>query len=162
MTGALRCSDDHQLLPPGMTGAGLAALAAALMIALMNRQRGSAAEMARHWSSCSDHFLEAAEHLPSARNEMALPRMRLLGVALEYRLKAFLCVARGGAPESRDLSRLAMLATHCGLSLTTRQFESIAALDHAHVAKVEACDLPRSEVIRELCSSISAQAFRQP
>lgn len=132
------------------------------MMDAMNHERGSAAPTAAHWSTCSECFLEAAGHLPPGKNQMGLPRLQLMCTALQYRLKAFICAARGGAPGTGDLSRLASLAIHCGLSLTRPELESLAALDRAHAGGGNPETAPDLERVHSLCSSISAQMFGQP
>jgi hypothetical protein len=128
----------------------------------MNDTRRAAVELARHCGSCSDQFLEAAGHLPAEQDQLALPRIHLLGLALEYRLKAYLCAVRGGVPYTPDLGRLAALARHCGLVLTPGQLEWISALERERLAAVTEADLPAPASIRDLCEAISAQTFGEP
>ena len=121
-------------------------------------RHGSAAEIAMRLSLYSDHFLEAARCLPSTNEQMALPRKRLLALALEYRLKAFICAVRRGNPQSTDLSRLANLASNCGLVLTVEQFDGIALLSRTHAGNTENCNTPDLEWATLICDAIAAQA----
>lgn len=127
------------------------------MITRMNREHasaaGSAAELARQWISRSERFLEAADHLP-ALPAMTLPRRELLTRAIECRLKAYLCASRGGAPETRDLARLSLLAGHGGLPFTDRERETLAALDPTGHGISD--DLPDITSIRAFCGTIDA------
>lgn len=117
-----------------------------------------------HWISLSDRFLAAAEALPDDSTTMGLPRAHLLALAVEFRLKAFCHAVRGGAPESRDLTRLAGLAGACGLRLTTDQTDVVAGLNDARFTGSPGVLMDSSPpgaaatYVRELCETISAQA----
>ena len=112
-------------------------------------------------SSCSEQFLEAAWQLSAASSDVAPPRMQLQATALEYRLKAYICAVREGAPGTRDLGRLATLAVHCGLTLTEAQRADVVLLDRAHSGAFDSDDVP-FERVRELCGAIASQCVSRP
>lgn len=137
-----------------ISSTGLARSVAALMIEAMKTQQASTAETVRYWGACSEHFLEALGHLPPGPPEMALPRLTLMRMALECRLKAFICAARGGAPDSQDLVRLTSLARHCGLVLTGEQADAICRLAHGGPDTNADPAMPRLEAV---CNAIDVQ-----
>ncbi len=126
----------------------------------MESKRGSAAEMARQWSSCSDNCLKALGYLPAEQPELTLPRAKLTSLALECRLKAYLCATRGGAPGTSDLARLVTLALHCGLALTPEQFQVIVAVDRPSGSAQGSAGVPALAPVEQLCESIEHQTER--
>ena len=122
----------------------------------MDSKHGPASETVRHWSACSDAYLQALGHLPDGEPGLALPRVTLTSLALECRLKAFICAARGGAPGTGDLARLVTLAAHCGLVLTADELQRIVSLDRAADTR-SAVDARGREWVEQLCDSISRQ-----
>lgn len=124
----------------------------------------------RAWRSRGENFLDAAARLDRARSSLAAPLAHLLVVALECHVKAFLCLARGGAPDTQDLSRLLTLAGHCGLVLNAAQRQSIAQLQALAAGTTEpgplqigneaadrAAPQPTAADIQAICSSIAGQ-----
>ena len=67
------------------------------------------ARQAREWLACADACWAAARHLPDQEGRFQLPRLRLAGLAVEYRLRAFICLSRRGTPDSHDLGHLLRL-----------------------------------------------------
>ena len=126
----------------------------------MKDQQHPVVEVAARWHAFSDQFLDAAGYLAARGQHRGLPEVRMLGVALEYRLKAYICAVRAGTPRSDDLSRLARLAGYCGLVLTPEQFDGIAALNVAQSGTMEVTDVPDLEWAVQLCASIAEQATR--
>ena len=135
-------------------------MAVTLIVEIMKHSHDSTAEIANHWFLCSDQFLEAAGYLSSTGQQMTPPRIRLMCIALEYRLKAFICASRNGTPQTSDLTRLTILASHCGLAVTAEQFDGIAPFNRAHAGELDISGLPDLQWITHLCDSISAQAAR--
>lgn len=90
------------------------------------------ARQAREWLACADACWAAARHLPDQEGRFQLPRLRLAGLAVEYRLRAFICLSRRGTPDSHDLGHLLRLARLCGLDLEPAHAEVITRLSRMH------------------------------
>ena len=85
------------------------------------------ARQAREWLACADACWAAARHLPDQEGRFQLPRLRLAGLAVEYRLRAFICLSRRGTPDSHDLGH------NCAWvkCLLVRWYAACAALERA-------------------------------
>lgn len=140
------------------------------------REALAAAARVRHvrvWRGRGEDFLEAAGRLDRAGSGVGSPLAHLLVVALECHVKAFLCLARGGAPDTSDLSHLLVLAGHCGLVLGAAQQQSIAQLQAVAAGSIEpaparSVDAPADTAtypsladIEMICRHIAQQADQQ-
>jgi hypothetical protein len=139
-----------------LPGPGLARHPAHRMIARMEHQQGVVADAVRRWVLRSERFLEAAECLP-ASPAFDSPQAELLALAVEYRLMAYLCAARGGAPYGAGLDRLNVLARHCGLSLSATEQQAVAVLERRRSSDGDLSAVPAPALIRDLCRTIAAQ-----
>lgn len=126
------------------------------MIPRMDPLQRAASDPGRHWSSRSDGFLAAAECLP-AEPRFDPPRAELLARAVEYRLKAYLYAARGGAPPGDDLTHLLRLAVACGLGWNAEQDRVLAVLGRARLPVDAVPAPPDPAVVRALCRSVEDQ-----
>lgn len=124
------------------------------MIAAMGAVSTFAA--AERWRRTSDRFVLAARALADDET-LAVPRARLLGSAAELRLKGYLHATRGGAPETRDLSRLISLAMQCGLVLTPAEKACVRQLQAAQAADVTSPVVLPSNQVDGLFAAIDAQ-----
>ncbi len=116
------------------------------------------ARQAREWIACADAYWAAARHLPEDESAFTLPRLRLASLALEYRLRTFICVVRGGMPEGDDLGRLARLATFCGLRIDADDHAIIERLSRLHRDDPDTAGVPPMPSIGALLSRIAAQS----
>lgn len=112
--------------------------------------------LARQWQACADAYWAAALRLPDPDARLALPRLRLASLALEYRLRTFVCTARGGTPEGGDLGRLLRLATFCGLDLDPAQRALVERLRRLHQGDPELDDVPSMAAIGALLEHVAA------
>lgn len=110
------------------------------------------------WQGRATACLDAAARLEELGASLAWPRARLLRLALECTLKARLCQARGGAPDSHDLGHLLRLAVHCGLELTDDEQACLVAVDswcRAADVAMALGDPPAVSWVAQVCRTIA-------
>lgn len=115
-----------------------------------------AARLARDWEACANAYWAAARQLPDANPRLALPRLRLASLALEYRLRTFIASTRGGTPEGGDLGRLMRLAEFCGLELDPEQRAVIERLSRLHQGDSDLDGAPAMATVAGLLEDIAA------
>jgi hypothetical protein len=109
------------------------------------------------WRARGIACLDAAAQIEERNRALAWPRCQLLALALECAFKTFLREARGGVPDSRDLSRLSSLAAHCGLALTDEDRACLAGVERgcrSGELPGAADDLPTVARVTLLCRTI--------
>ncbi|MEQ8857941.1 MAG: hypothetical protein RIC56_04785 [Pseudomonadales bacterium] len=117
-----------------------------------------AVRRARDWEAYANAYWAAARQLADADRSLALPRLRLASLALEYRLRAFICEARGGTPEGGDLGRLMRLAVFCGLELDPEQRAVIERLGRLHQGDCDLDGAPTMATVAGLLEDIASNA----
>jgi len=113
---------------------------------------------AAEWAACADDYWTAARQLAEAQPGLTLPRLRLASLALEYRLRAFVCSVRSGTPGGDDLGRLMRLAMFCGLELDAAERDLIERLGRVHRGDPDTAAAPSLSAIGELLAGIAAQS----
>jgi len=94
----------------------------------------------------------------AAEPDLALPRLRMASLALEYRLRTFVCTVRGGTPGGDDLGRLMRLAVFCGLRLDPAERDRIERLGRVHRGDTDTAAAPAMARIDGLLAGIAAQS----
>lgn len=113
---------------------------------------------AAEWDACADAYWSAARLLAEADSDLELPRLRLASLALEYRLRSFVCTVRGGTPGGDDLGRLMRLAVFCGLRLEAAERDLIERLGRVHRGDADTAAAPAMAHIDRLLAGIAAQS----
>lgn len=112
------------------------------------------------WQARSAACIEAAVRLEE-HGGLGWPRAQVLSRALECSLKAYLCRARGGAPDSQDLGHLLRLALLCGLTLTDDDqacLTAVAAWCRAAEVSMAVGDPPAASWVGQVCRTIVPHA----
>ena len=115
------------------------------------------ARQAREWIACADAYWAAARQLPYEEPKFRLPKLRLASLAVEYRLRAFICLSRAGTPDSHDLGHLLRLARLCGLDLDPADAEIIERLSLIHEGHPNAEGAPPMTAINTLLARLSGK-----